>query len=93
MVKRLTSLNKEYLEAAPILCNLYVIPITVGYTSGRVECLFSALTAIDTPQRRSMTSEREADLTYMLFEGKTLSLVTFGSFLREWRKKPRKIVF
>ena len=93
IIKVAAYFNKKYPEAAPILCNLYLIAITAGYASARVECLFSALTAIDTPQRRSMTSEREADLTYLLFERKTLSLVAFDNFLREWQKKPRKMVF
>ena len=93
IIKVAAYLSKKYPEAAPILCNLYLIAITAGYASARVECLFSALIAIDTPQRRSMTNEREADLTYLLFERKTLSLVTFDNFLREWRKKPRKMVF
>ena len=58
-----------------------------------VECLFSSLSAIDTAQRRSMTSKREADLTYLLFERKTLQSLTFNDFLKEWKKKPRKLCF
>ena len=60
---------------------------TAGFASARVECLFSSLTAIDTAQRRSMTSKLEADLTYLLFESKTLQSLTFDDFLKEWKKK------
>ena len=49
IIKVAAYLNKEYPEAAPILCNLYLICITAGCASARVECLFSALIAIDTP--------------------------------------------
>ena len=70
---------KDYCDAAPILCNMYLIAITAGFASSRVERLFSSLTAIDTAQRRSMTSKREADL----FERKTLPSLTFDDFLKE----------
>ena len=84
---------KNYRDIAPILCNMYLIAVTAGFASARVECLFCSLTGIDTPQRRSMTTDREADLTYLYFESKTLQSLIFDDFLREWRNKPRKLCF
>ena len=88
-----TYMLKNYRDIAPILCNMYLIAITAGFASARVECLFSSLTGIDTPQRRSMTTDREADLTYLYFESKTLQSLIFDDFLRKWRNKPRKLCF
>ena len=52
-------LIEKHKESAPILGSLYKVPITAGFSSTRVDCLFSSLTMIDTPQRRSMLTERE----------------------------------
>ena len=57
--------------------------ITAGFTSTRVECLFSSLTRVDSPRRRSMQTERECDLAYLAFESKILlENITFDDFLR-----------
>ena len=80
---------KNYCDDGPILCNMCLIAITVGFASARVECLISSLTGIDTAQRKSMTSKLEADLTYLLFERKHNNL-TFADFFKKWKKKHRK---
>ena len=66
--------------------------VTAGFTSTRVEGLFSALTRIDSPQRHSMKTARECDLAYLAFENKELMEdITFQSFLVEWKSKERKL--
>ena len=54
MCKLCVFMDKNHVNNAPILTLLYA-----GYASARVECLFSALTKVDPPQRRRMTTERE----------------------------------
>ena len=41
-------MNMEYKTLAPVLCTLYHVALTAGFTSTRVECLFSSLTRGDT---------------------------------------------
>ena len=83
---------KDHGKSAPILSNLYRVAVTAGFTSTRVECLFSALTRIDSPQRRSMKTARECDLAYLAFENKVLMEdITFERFLVEWKSKERKL--
>ena len=83
---------KDHGKSALILSNLYRVAVTAGFTSPRVECLFSALTRIDLPQRRSMKTARECDLAYLAFENKVLMEdITFESFLVEWKSKERKL--
>ena len=59
-------LRKTYRNVATILCNLYLLAVTVRFR--KFDCLFFSLTAVDSPQRRSMTGHRETDLTYLLPE-------------------------
>lgn len=85
---------KEHGKSAPILSNLYKVAVTAGFTSTRVECLFSSLTRVDSPQRRSMKTARECDLAYLAFENKVLMEdITFDSFLAEWKLKVRKFSY
>ena len=87
-------INIEYKSIAPVLCFLYNVAVTAGFTSTRVECLFSALNQIDTPQRRSMTTKRECELSYLSFENKVLfSDITFDMFLKAWKSKSRKLSY
>ena len=79
-------------EGAPILAQLYKVAITAGYASARVECLFSALTKIDSPQRRSMTTKTKSDLTILHFERKTLMSLKFSDFLKVWKYETKKAV-
>ena len=82
----------DYQKGAPILSSLYKVAVTSGYTSTRVECVFSSLTRIDSPQRRSMRTQREADLAYLSFESKVLmNDITFNDFYRAWKMKPRAL--
>ena len=82
----------DYQKGAPILSSLYKVAVTSGYTSTRVECVFSSLTRIDSPQRRSMRTQREADLAYLSFESKVLmNDITFDDFYRAWKMKPRAL--
>ena len=65
-------------DGAPILASLYKVAITSGFTSTRVECVFSSLTRVDTPQRRSMNTPRECHLAYLSFESDILmNKITF----------------
>lgn len=64
--------TKNHQKGAPILSSLYKLAITSGFTSTRVECVFSSLTRVDAPQRRSMKTEREANLAYLAFESEVL---------------------
>ena len=84
---------KTHADTAPTLTILYRVATTAGFASARVESLFSALSQIDVPQRRSMTTKRESELTFLYFEKKTLMSVTFKEFLTQWRLKPRKLNF
>ena len=93
MNKLCTYIMKEHASNAPILTMLYRVATTAGYASARVEGLFSALTKIDAPQRRSMTTTRESELIFLHFEQQTLMSVTFKEFLDIWRQKPRKLTF
>ena len=81
----------EQLQGAPILTTLYNLAITAGFTSTRVECAFSSLSRIDSAQRRSMTSERECQLSYLYFESEVLMQVSFEDFFKYWESKPRRI--
>ena len=84
-------INMEYKTLAPVLCILYNVAVTAGFTSTRVECLFSSLTQVDTAERRSMTTKRECELSYLYFENKVLLKdISFEMFLKEWKLKPRK---
>ena len=82
----------DYQKGAPILSSLYKVAVTSGYTSTRVECVFSSLTRIDSPQRRSMRTQREADLAYLSFKSKVLmNDITFDDFYRAWKMKPQAL--
>ena len=81
----------KHKESAAILGSLYKVAITAGFSSARVECLFSSLTMIDTPQRGSVLTERECQLAYLAFERKTLLDISFDTFLHAWKTKPRKL--
>ena len=82
----------EYGDSAPVVSSLYKVAITAGFTSTRVECLFSSLTRVDSPQRRSMQTERECELAYLAFESKILlDKVTFDDFLHTWKLSSRKL--
>ena len=66
--------------------------VTDGFTSTQVECLFSSLTRVDSPQRRSMKTKRECDLAYLAFESQVLMHeISFESFLAEWKLTARKL--
>ncbi|CAB3993666.1 Hypothetical predicted protein [Paramuricea clavata] len=79
-------------KGAPILSSLYKVAVTSGFTSTRVECVFSSLTRVDSPQRRSMKTQREADLAYLSFESKVLlNDITFEDFHKAWKMKPRTL--
>ena len=84
--------NDDYKTVAPVLCMLLNVAVTAGFTSTRVECLFSSLTRVDAPQRRSMTTKRECELSYLYFEKNVLlNDITFEMFMNEWKLKPRKL--
>ena len=53
-----------------ILSILYKLAITAGYTQSSVECLFSALTRIDSTQRHRHLIYRNASLAFRHFEKK-----------------------
>lgn len=84
----------DYQNGAPILSSLYKLAITAGFTSTRVECVFSSLTRVDSPQRRSMKTDRECDLAYLAFESDILiNKITFEDFYKRWTSKPRALPF
>ena len=85
-------LIEKHKESAPILCSLYKVAITAGFSSTRVECLFSSLTMIDTPLRRLMLTERECQLAYLAFECKTLLDISFDTFLHCLENQTNKVV-
>ena len=86
-------LCKNYSDAAPILTALYKLCMTCGYASGRVECLFSAMSYVGAPRRQRSGSERESSLTHLFFERKMVREITFEEFSVEWLKKPRSLFF
>ena len=49
--------EKDHGKTTPVLTELYKVAVTTGFTSTRVECLFSSLTRVDSPQRRSMKTK------------------------------------
>jgi hypothetical protein len=80
---------KEHQKGAPVLSSLYKVAITAGFTSTRLECVFSSLTRVDSPQQRSMKTEREANLAYLSFESEVLiNDITFDDFSKAWNLKP-----
>ena len=85
-------MKKHHQETAPVFTKLYEVAVTTGWTSTICECLFSSLTRVDTPQRRSMKTERECNLSYLCFEQKVLmDEITFSKFSHAWKSKPRKL--
>ena len=58
---------RDHQQENLVLSSLYKVAVTAGFTSTQVECIFSS-TQVDSPQRRSMRTEREADLAYLSFE-------------------------
>ena len=81
---------KDHKDGAPVLTSLYKVAITAGFTSTRVECVFSSLTRIDTPQRRSMNTTKECDLAYLAFKSDILmKYISFEDFYQRWISKPR----
>ena len=84
-------IKKDHENSVPVLTSLYNVAITAGYTSTRVECLFSSLSRVDTPKRRSMKTGRECNLAFLAFENKILiDDITFDDFLHAWKLSPRK---
>lgn len=82
----------EHTTTAPVLSTLYRVGVTAGFTSTRVECLFSSLSRVDRAQRKSMLTKRECELSYLAFESSVLLKdITFEMFLKEWKKKPRHL--
>ena len=59
--------EKDQGKTAPVLTELFKVAVTAGFTSTRVEYLYSLLTRVDSPQRRSMKTKRECDLAYLAF--------------------------
>ena len=86
-------MRKQHSTTALTLTIMYRVAATAGFASARVESLLSALTKIDAPQRRSMDTEREADLTFLFYEKDTLMALKFEDFLKMWQAKPRKLKF
>ena len=85
--------TNDHQKGAPFLASLFKLAITAGFTSTRVECAFSSLTRIDSPQRRSMKTDRECYLTYLSFESDVLMKnITFDDFYKAWASKPRALV-
>ncbi len=87
-----THVKTHHHDTAPLLATLYNVAITAGWTSARCECVFSTLSKIAAPQRRSMKTTRECDLAYLSYESNVLMKdITFDEFFSEWNSKPRKL--
>ena len=86
-------LNSDYSSTAFVLIMLYKVAITCGYGSARVECLFSAMSHVDTLKRRNQSPYRECNLTHIYFERDIVKSITFEDFENEWCKKQRKLFF
>ena len=84
---------KAHIDCAPVLTMLYRVAATAGYASARVECLFSALTKVDAPQRRRQATKRESNLTFLHFERTTLMSLEFDDFVKVWDSTNRKLSF
>ena len=84
--------DEEYSPSAIILNQLYGAAITAGYSSSRVECLFSARTRIDTIHRRQQTPYRQSELTHLHFEREMTKSIKFSDFVKKWKEKPRKLL-
>ena len=65
---------------------LYKLAVTAGYTQCRVECLFSAVTRVDSSHRRGQLIYRKACLAYLQFEKGLTRKLTFEEFVAEWKK-------
>ena len=76
-----------------ILSILYKLAITAGYTQSSVECLFSALTRIDSSQRRRQLIYRKQSLACVHFENKVTKELRIDEFITAWKKKPRALSF
>ena len=86
-------LLENYEVAAPALTMVYRIALACGYSSARVECLFSSMTYIDAPRRRRSTPFRECALTHLFFEKNLTREISFDEFSVEWLRKPRSLFF
>ena len=84
---------KAHIDCAPFSTMLYRVAATAGYASARVECLFSALTKVDAPQRRRQATKRESNLTFLHFERTTLMSLEFDDFVKVCDSKNRKLSF
>ena len=84
---------KAHIDCAPVFTMLYRVAATAGYASARVECLFSALTKVDAPQRRRQATKRESNLTFLHFERTTLMSLEFDDSVKVWDSKNRKLSF
>lgn len=84
-------MTQNHGKGAPVLVSLFDLATTAGFTSTRVECVFSSLSRIDSPQRRSMATERECDLAYLSFESQTLMNLSFDDFFKCWKSSPRRL--
>ena len=84
---------KAHIDCAPVLTMLYRVAATAGYASARIECLFSALTKVDAPQRRRQATKRESNLTFLHFERTTLMSLEFDDSVKVWDSKDRKLSF
>ena len=84
---------KAHVDCAPVITMLYRVAATAGYASARVECLFSALTKVDAPQRRRQATKRESNLKFLHFERTTLMSLEFDDSAKVWDSKNRKLSF
>ena len=93
MCKLCAFMVTNHANNAPILTKVYKVAVTAGYASAPVECLFSALTKVDAPQRRRVKTKREADLAFLHYERKTLMTLNLRISLKSGIRSRESFLF
>lgn len=84
-ISKLETLYK-YKEAFKDTYGLLAAVATFGCSTATCESTFSTLTAINRPQRLSMTHQRMADLVFLAFERKRTENVNIEDVLQKLNK-------
>jgi hypothetical protein len=82
----------KYREAFKNTYELFAAVDTFGCSTATCESTFSTLTAINRPQRLSMTHQRMADLAFLAFERKRTENLNLEEVLKKFNtSKQRKL--
>lgn len=90
--KRMLEILYNYREAFKTTYQLLAAVDTFGCSTATCESTFSTLTAINRPQRLSMTHQRMADLVFLAFEKKRTENIDIELILKKFNSsKDRRL--